>query len=117
MKRRLATVKPRVATVAPRLRTSVPDRQATRALPTNSAEWRRIREEVLLRDLYTCQRCQRVLGGKGQAHVDHVDGDAGNNALVNLQTLCAPCHSAKTAAEDGGFGNVRRAAGESARSV
>lgn len=25
--------------------------------------------------------------------VHHVDGDATNNALANLQTLCSPCHS------------------------
>jgi 5-methylcytosine-specific restriction protein A len=26
----------------------------------------------------------------------------------NWQGLCHPCHSAKTATEDGGFGNARR---------
>jgi len=111
MSRRVTTLRARVATVAPRLRTSVPDRQATRALATNSTEWRRIREQVLLRDLYTCQRCGRIVGGKGEAHVDHIDGDSSHNPEdgSNWQTLCVPCHSAKTATEDGGFGNVRRA--------
>lgn len=40
--------------------------------------------------------------------VDHVDGDAMNNDRSNLQPLCASCHAAKTAREDGGFGNPRR---------
>ncbi|MGA6536930.1 HNH endonuclease signature motif containing protein [Stenotrophomonas sp. NPDC101269] len=41
------------------------------------------------------------------SHVDHRDGDSRNNDLSNLQGLCRPCHSAKTAREDGGFGNRR----------
>lgn len=80
-----------------------------RALATNSTAWRRLRDQVLVRDLYTCQqdRCGRLVGGKGEAHVDHVDGDPMNNELENLQTLCVRCHSAKTAREQGGFGNRR----------
>lgn len=98
---------------APRYQPPERDRQADRTLPTNSTAWRRLREEVLLRDLYTCQvaECGRVLGGKGEAHVDHVDGDPSNNAMANLQTLCRRCHSEKTAREDGGFGNRSRGNG------
>lgn len=86
------------------------NRQAKRALPTNSAAWRRLRESILIRDLYTCQEagCGRLVGGKGEAHVDHEDGDANNNDLGNLKTLCCSCHSRKTAREDGGFGNESR---------
>jgi 5-methylcytosine-specific restriction protein A len=40
--------------------------------------------------------------------VDHVDGDSHNNAPSNLQSLCKPCHSAKTVNENGGFGNEMR---------
>lgn len=106
---KLTTLRPRVATMPARLAASQPDRQARRQYATNSSEWRRIREWVLIRDLYTCQRCSRLVGGKGEAHVDHIDGDSGNNPEdgSNWQTLCVPCHSAKTAAEDGGFGNAR----------
>jgi 5-methylcytosine-specific restriction protein A len=86
------------------------DRQQRRQYATNSAEWRAIRQQVLLRDNYTCRACGRTAGGKGEAHVDHIDGDSGNNPEdgSNWQTLCAPCHSAKTAREDGGFGNRKR---------
>ena len=84
-------------------------RQEGRQYATNSATWRRIREQVLIRDLYTCQAlgCGKLVGGKGEAHVDHVDNDPSNNDMANLQTLCVPCHSSKTATEDGGFGNQR----------
>lgn len=84
---------------APKHRPREADRQARRALHTGSAEWRRIREAVLLRDQYRCQACGRLVVGR-QAHVDHIDGDDGNNDLGNLQTLCLQGHSRKTFAEE-----------------
>jgi len=107
---RLRTVPSRLAKVGSRFAPSPVNRQATRALPTNSAAWRRIRDSVLLRDHYPCRCCGRVVCGKGEAHVDHIDGDSGNNPAdgSNWQTLCVKCHSIKTAREDGGFGNVQR---------
>ncbi|MEW6383526.1 MAG: HNH endonuclease [Pseudomonadota bacterium] len=69
-----------------------------------------LRESILVRDLYRCQAkgCGVLCSAKGQAHVDHIDGDPNNNATTNLQTLCVSCHSRKTAREDGGFGNPDR---------
>jgi len=55
----------------------------------------------------TCEHCHR----RRSRHVDHIDGNHLNNEAANLQALCVPCHSRKTAQRDGGFGN-RRAAGE-----
>lgn len=81
-----------------------PSRQKRRALHTGSKAWERLRLIVLRRDLYECRAC----GGRGD-QVDHVDGNDSNNALANLQTLCGPCHSRKTAMEQGGFGNKRGA--------
>lgn len=42
--------------------------------------------------------------------VDHLDGlgPRGDNSWSNLQALCHPCHSRKTALHDGGFGRRPR---------
>ena len=70
---------------------------------------KRWRQAVLTRDAWQCQRCRVLCTGNRQAHADHIaqvmpgtdmcmngksryDVDAG-------QTLCASCHSAKTARE------------------
>ncbi|WP_313465651.1 HNH endonuclease signature motif containing protein [Stenotrophomonas sp.] len=78
-------------------------RQTRRALPTNSARWRRIREAVLAREPL-CRACAMLGKVCAATEVDHIDGDSGNNADTNLQPLCRPCHSGKTARENGGFG-------------
>lgn len=51
-------------------------------------------------------RCHRA----PSLHVDHITPLArgGTNARRNLQALCGPCHSTKTARQDGGFGRVRQ---------
>lgn len=84
-------------------RPSEPSRQSRRALHTGSRQWMAIRRQVLVRDAFTCNGCQRY-----GDHVDHRDGDASNNDPENLQVLCVRCHSRKTAEEDGGFGNEKR---------
>ncbi|WP_329861238.1 HNH endonuclease signature motif containing protein [Stenotrophomonas sp. SMYL89] len=78
-------------------------RQARRALPTNSSLWRRIRAVVLAREPL-CRCCAEQGRVRAGTEVDHIDGDDSNNADSNLQPLCRPCHSAKTAGENGGFG-------------
>ena len=83
-------------------------RQARRALATNSAAWRALRSQVLAMEPL-CRECKRRGTTRGASHVDHVNNDPSNNDLSNLQPLCPPCHSRKTAAEDGGFGNRKAA--------
>ena len=70
------------------------NRQRRRALNTGSKAWRSIRQDVLIRDCYTCAVC----GSYGD-QVDHMDGDSHNNDEANLQTLCTSDHSAKTRRE------------------
>lgn len=82
-------------------------RQARRVFATNSAAWRAIRSAVLAAEPL-CRMCAARGITRAAQHVDHVDGDPGNNDPSNLQPLCAPCHSRKTATEDGGFGNRRQ---------
>lgn len=55
-----------------------------------------------------CCRC-----GADSEHVDHIKPVKDRNDPLfwdptNHQPLCRPCHSRKTAAEDGGFGNARK---------
>lgn len=72
------------------------DRQSYRALPTWSAEWRAIRAAVLL-EQPLCACCAAADRVTAATEVDHIDEDAQNNARENLQGLCKPCHSRKTA--------------------
>ncbi len=91
-------------------------RQARRALPTNSSLWRRIRAVVLAREPL-CRCCAGQGRVRAATEVDHIDGDDGNHADSNLQPLCRPCHSAKTARENGGFGRDRSQNGEAERAA
>ena len=43
-----------------------------------------------------CVKCGFTAEHHTQLDVDHIDGNHGNNAPVNLQTLCKNCHSLKT---------------------
>jgi 5-methylcytosine-specific restriction protein A len=78
-------------------------RQSKRLYATNSRTWRAIRFEVLSTEPL-CQSCMSRGITTAANEVDHIDGDSHNNAASNLQSLCKPCHSAKTVNENGGFG-------------
>lgn len=74
-----------------------------------TARWRALRQEVLIRDAYTCRACQRLCGGKYPADdspvVDHRQAHRGNQNLfwdrANLQVLCkAPCHDRHKQAQE-----------------
>lgn len=60
-----------------------------------------------------CVHCQLKGLVVSATEVDHVIPHRGDMTLFwdrdnNWQGLCGPCHSTKTATEDGGFGNTRR---------
>lgn len=77
-------------------------RQRDRALHTGSAEWRRLRAQVLA-EQPLCPICQKLGRLEPAVEVDHKDNNSHNNARSNLWGLCASHHSEKTAAEmDGG---------------
>lgn len=70
-----------------------------------SKAWLGARAAVLKRDGYRCAtpRCSQRA-----RHVDHILARAKGGAALdpaNLRSLCASCHSRKTARADGGFGN------------
>jgi 5-methylcytosine-specific restriction protein A len=64
--------------------------------------WRVIRERILRRDGYTCQKCG---DSESQLHIDHIVPKrlGGSDLEENLQTLCQMCNLQK-----GGFFEGRR---------
>ena len=59
-----------------------------------------------------CRCCEQAGKVVAATDVDHIVPHKGDMVLFwdrnNWQSLCGPCHSSKTASEDGGFGNSRR---------
>lgn len=69
-----------------------------------TARWQALRQQIFLRDLYTCRMCGALEGDTSKLVCDHVKPHRGNARLfwdaANLQTLCKACHdSAKQRAE------------------
>ncbi|MBP7336877.1 HNH endonuclease [Niveispirillum sp.] len=77
------------------------------------SKWERARAEFLACNPW-CVRCKEAGRQVQASHVDHITPHRGDDRLFwsrsNWQALCRPCHSSKTAAEDGGFGHRRRPA-------
>ena len=67
------------------------------------AAWRRLRRLALARDLGLCASCLRQGRTIAAVCVDHIRPRAqdGSDDLDNLQSLCGPCHDAKSTLEDG----------------
>src|SRR5690554_3531768 len=68
-------------------------------------QWEKLRERILARDKHLCQVCfaanpQRI---KAAREVDHIVPKAkgGTDAESNLQSICVPCHRAKSALDQG----------------
>lgn len=70
-------------------------------------DWFVLRTFVLVRDSFTCRKCNKVVYGK-DAHVDHIVPleDGGTDHPDNLQVLCASDHGLKTMAEQRARGHV-----------
>ncbi|GMA48648.1 HNH endonuclease [Alicyclobacillus contaminans] len=72
------------------------------------SRWRKARL-AYLRAHPLCAECQRQGRLTPATVVDHIKPHKGDKALFwdvhNWQPLCKSCHDAKTAREDGGFGN------------
>ena len=78
-----------------------------RTLALNGRAWATLRECVL-REQPLCECCMRDDDRPVMAtEVDHIDNDPSNNTRTNLQSLCKPCHSAKTMAERWGRVTVK----------
>lgn len=69
-----------------------------------TARWQRLREDVLIRDLFTCQKCGTVETDTSQLVGDHIVAHRGNAELFwlssNVQCLCKTCHDRIKQAEE-----------------
>lgn len=78
-----------------------------RTYKLNGRWWRGLRQQVLVDEPF-CRSCAKRNKLVMANEVDHIDGNPENNDRNNLQSLCKPCHSRKTAKEQNGFGNGKR---------
>ncbi len=73
-----------------------------------SYKWREVSKKFLTQHPL-CVVCERQGVVKAATCVDHIIPHRGDQKLfwdqANWQSLCQECHSRKTAAQDGGFGN------------
>jgi 5-methylcytosine-specific restriction endonuclease McrA len=76
------------------------DADPRRTLPLTSAAWLRLRASVLSGEPL-CRDCAKRGLTVPATDVDHISGDPGDNSMGNLQPLCHPCHSSKTASDHG----------------
>lgn len=99
---------PRQTTTARRHEPAV--RQFSRDLYA-SPEWKAGRRQHLNANPW-CVECLKTGRHKPATHVDHRTPHRGDLRLFwdrsNWDGLCHRCHSAKTARQDGGFGNERK---------
>ncbi|HEJ8089463.1 TPA: HNH endonuclease [Serratia liquefaciens] len=65
------------------------------------SDWDVIRLRIIKRDKGLCQNCLRQGVARAVKCVDHIKAKAqgGTDDDVNLESLCWPCHKAKTARE------------------
>lgn len=97
---------------APEARPAPPPRYARRESATKRGygpAWQKARKGYLLRHPL-CVHCLEHGLVTAATDVDHIVPHRGDPTLFwdfdgNVQALCKACHSRKTAAEDGGFGN------------
>jgi 5-methylcytosine-specific restriction protein A len=96
---RIACVKPRVQQMA---RPAVRPVTVQEVARPSDAKWQAVRRVVLARDKGLCVHCAASGHVSLARDVDHrIPLWQGGAALdpANLQSLCRPCHKAKTAAE------------------
>lgn len=65
-------------------------RSKVESVKLNGVEWRALRNNILVRDAFTCQYC----GYRSEKYqiVHHIDGNPTNNTDNNLVTICQMCN-------------------------
>ncbi|WP_420893629.1 HNH endonuclease [Pseudomonas rhodesiae] len=86
-------------------------RRETSAQRGYSYKWQQARKAYLTKHPL-CVECERQGLVVAATDLDHVVPHKGDMGVFwdssNWQSLCHPCHSRKTASEDGGWGNPSR---------
>lgn len=79
------------------------DRTKSRHARGYGAAWTRLRAQILERDCYLCQVCAKAGKVRAASAVDHIKpkADGGTDDPRNLQSICDPCHDAKTIIDRG----------------
>lgn len=69
-----------------------------------TARWQRLRESVLIRDMFTCRKCGRIESDTSQLVGDHKLPHRGDAYLFwdpdNVECLCKSCHDRIKQAEE-----------------
>lgn len=78
----------------------VPKKEYPEKAGRSARPWRRLRQKVLTRDMYRCQKCGTVGPDMDVDHIIPLSKD-GKDEASNLQTLCRLCHRIKTLVEAG----------------
>lgn len=109
---KLSNLRPRLSTMPTRFGDALRDeaersRMRYRTQPWqrwyNTARWKRIRSEVLSRDMFTCQRCKRIEPNTAKLVCDHVKPHHGNEQAFwagPFQCLCKACHDSVKQSEE-----------------
>ncbi len=86
-----------------------PDKRPTANQRGYDGHWRKVRALVLSEEPL-CRPCGQAGRTTEATCVDHATplSKGGTHHRKNLVPMCQSCHSAKTATEDGGFGNRPR---------
>lgn len=92
--------RPKRSLMAPASNRTGRDADARRTLALNKAAWQKLRASVLANESL-CRHCRADGRVVIATDVDHISGDPSDNSMANLQPLCHPCHSRKTAADHG----------------
>lgn len=103
-------LKPQLPMLAPRLgyadlgeRSQVRQRTEHWQAWYTSRRWRKLRWEVLVRDLFRCAMCQHTIADSSQLVCDHIRPHRGEAKAFwsgPFQTLCKPCHDSVKQAEE-----------------
>lgn len=111
---RFKSLRPSLSHARPRFSVLVPDYDGVRRDTHeyrrwyNTARWRRMRWDCLVRDAFTCRMCGLIEADTSRLVADHIRPHRGDERMfwdeANLQCLCATCHSSAKQSQEAAAG-------------